>query len=382
MNSRQPKSPLGRRELLKYLGTSLALGAVAPRLSLANTPAPGAIRFAGGASFSGAQLRLSSYAYILDNQGWLKTQLAQQGIKLEWFATAHAATGPMINEAFANGSTEFAVYGDLPSAILNAGGIETRLIVPNGVGGSDAFLVVPKGSTAKTLEDLKGKTLAVHRGRPWELPLLRLLDSKRLAYQDFKLYNMNPTAGMAALAAKRIDGLFTTLDAYLLEEKGVGQIIWSTKDAPLDWRPRTELFVSKSFVDRYPQLTQTVVTAYVSAAHWASQPQNREAMVKVAAASERPESVIRRSYDDDNFSWKDKWSPLFNELVYEHYRKTVAIALDKKIIARPVDVDKWFDTRFVTTALRDLKLTDYWQPVAAHTAVSKPEHSVSRIASR
>jgi sulfonate transport system substrate-binding protein len=83
----------------------------------------------------------------------------------------------------------------------------------------------------------------------------------------------------------------------------------------------------------------------------------------VAAASERPEHVIRRSYDDDNFSWKDKWSPLFNDFVYEHYRNTVAIALQKKIIARPVDVNKWFDTRFVTNALRDLKLTDYWQPV-------------------
>ena len=228
--------------------------------------------------------------------------------------------------------------------------------------------MVPRNSTARSLEDLKGKTLAIHRGRPWEVPLLRLLDSKGLSYKDFKVYNMNPNAGMAAIAANRVDALFTTLDAYILEAKGVGKIIWSTKSAPLDWRMRTELFALKSFVDQYPDLTQTVVTAYVKAAQWASQSESRETMIKVASKAERPEAVIRRSYDDDTFSWKDKWSPLFNEFVYEHYRHTVAIALDKKIISKPIDVNKWLEPRFVNTALRELNLTQYWQPLAANGA--------------
>ena len=352
-----------RREMLKGVGASLALAAAAPRAARA-MDRPSRIQLGGHAVANGPKLALSSYTYVLDKQGWLRAQLARQDIELSWFGTAHSATGPMINEAFANRTLQFAVYGDLPSVILNAGGVQTRIVVPNGVGGLEAFLVVPTQSKARTLEDLKGKTIAVHRGRPWELPLVRLLDSRRLTYADFKIYNMNPPAGMAALVAKRVDALFTTFDAYVLEERGLGRIIWSTRQAPLDWIPRTELFAAKSFIDRYPDLTQTVVTAYVKAAHWASQPENREELIK-AASSERPESVQRRTWDDDSFEWKDRWSPLFNDHVYEHYRKVISIAREKKIIGKPLDADNLFDTRFVGPALRELQLTDYWKPFTA-----------------
>ena len=57
----------------------------------------------------------------------------------------------MINEAFANRSLHIAGYGDLPSAILNANGVETRLVVPHGISPGDAFLVVPAGSSARKL---------------------------------------------------------------------------------------------------------------------------------------------------------------------------------------------------------------------------------------
>jgi sulfonate transport system substrate-binding protein len=359
-------SDVSRRSVLRDLaGGAAAIAAFTTRRALAAAAAvPDPIRIAGLASADGGSVSLSSYCYVLDQQGWLRSQLAARHLGLQWFATAHEATGPMINEAFASGAIQFGIYGDLPSAILNAGGVETRLLVPNGVGGQECFLVVPTSSTARSLEDLKGKTLAIHRGRPWELPLLRLLDSRKLSYKDFKVYNMNPNAGMAAIAAKRVDALFTTLDAYILEAKGVGKIIWSTKTAPLDWRMRTELFAAKTFIDQYPDLTQTVVTAYVKAAYWASQPGSRETMIKVASKAERSEAVIRRSYDDDTFSWKDKWSPLFNDFVYDHYRNTVALAVDKKLIPRPIDVNKWLDPRFVNTALRELNLTHYWQPVS------------------
>jgi sulfonate transport system substrate-binding protein len=358
----------GRRRMLRALGGSLALVAAGPRLVRAAAELPQAIHIAGLATLNGARLSLSGNSYIINQQQWLRAQLAKENIGLEWFPTAHEATGPMINEAFANGTIQFANYGDLPSVILNANGVETRLVVPNGVGGQDSFLVVPVSSTAKKIEDLKGRTLAIHRGRPWELPLLRLLDSKGLSYEDFKTYNMNPTAGMAAIAAGRIDALFTTLDAYLLEAKGVGRIIWSTKSAPPEWRPRTELWAAKGFVDQHPDLVQLVVTAYVKASHWASQSENREVMVKVASQTERPEEVIRRSYNDDAFSWKDRWSPLINPILYAHYRSTVALAVSKKIIAGPVDVDKLIDPRFVSQALRELNLTAYWQPWTPQSA--------------
>src|SRR5204862_486782 len=112
--------------------------------------------------------------------------------------------------------------------------------------------------------------------------------------------------------------------------KKVGKIVWSTKEAPLDWKTRTDLFASKAFLDRYPELAQVVVTAYVKAAHWASLEENREAMIKISTMNGTPESVVRRSQERDGISWRDRWSPLFLDLVRRHYRQTLDVALAQK----------------------------------------------------
>jgi sulfonate transport system substrate-binding protein len=359
-----------RRQALKLLGAAAA-ASLLPRFAHAAITPPSVIRIAGGASFVEGKLHLTGLSSVINDQGWLAQELGKRNIRLEWFTTSHAAVGPMVNEGFANNTVDFASYGDLPSAILNAGGIETRLLVPNGYGQGDCFLVVPADSKARSIEDLKGKRLAIHRGRPWELPLVRLLQSKNLKYSDFKLFNINPQVGMAALAAGQVDALFTITDAYLLEERGLGKIIWSTKEAPPDWKMRTEFWGAKSFIQNYPELTQLVIDAYIKAAYWASQDANRDAMIKIAASAGTPESVIRRSYDDWNYSWKDRWSPLFFDVLQKHYRNALDFALDEKLITRKPDLSTWFDPRFAQASLKNLNLENYWQPLAAGSKSGK-----------
>jgi sulfonate transport system substrate-binding protein len=296
---------------------------------------------------------------IVSEQGWLAAELKKLNIELEWVPAPHQSVGQTINESFANKSIDFAGYGDLPSIILNASGVETRVVIPSGYG-SDTFLVVPANSPAKTIEDLKGKKIAVHRGRPWELPFSRLLETKNLTYKDFKIFNINPSAGAAAIAAGGVDALYTLNDAYLLEDKKVGRIIWSTKQAPADWKMRAELWGSKEFIDKYPQLTQLVATAYVKAAYWSAQDENRDELIRINARSGTPESVVRREYAELTLPWKERWSPLFTATQRAHYEHAVSYALEKKLIRRNVSVDNLIETRFTEQALRDLKLEDFW----------------------
>lgn len=363
---------LQRRTLLGALSAApAALLGVASRSAVAQAALPRAIRIAGGASSENGKLRLGGLAHVVDDQGWLAAQLRDRGVALEWFATAHAATGPMINEGFANGSVDFAGYGDLPATILNAGGVDTRLVMPHGLGSGEGYLVVPTGSTARSITDLKGQRLAIHRGRPWEMPLLRLLQQHGLKYSDFKLFNINPEAGMAAIAAQKMDAMFTTTSAFLLEDRGVGRIIWSTKEADLDWKTRTDFFVARRFLDRWPELTQVVVSAYVRAAHWASRIENQEALIQIGANNGTPESVVRRSYADARVPWRDRWSPLFNDVVAHHYRRTVDFALENRMIARPVNVDALLERRFVQAALGELRLSGWWQSVPLATGAPR-----------
>jgi sulfonate transport system substrate-binding protein len=358
-----------RRQVLQW-GAALIAGSVASGALAQAKPYPSAVRIAGGASSENGQIRLGGLAHVVNEQGWLRQQLAARSVGLEWFATAHAATGPMINEAFANESIDFASYGDLPSAILNARGIETRLVMPHGLGTGETFLVVPKRSTARSILDLKGQRLAIHRGRPWEMPFVRLLQTHGLKYSDFRLLNINPEAGLSAIASGQLDAMVTTQNAYLLEDKGLGRIIWSTVGEDIGFKYRTDFWAAKRFIDRWPDLTQAVVTAFVKAAHWASQPANEEAMIRIAANNGTPESVVRRSYADRRIDWRNRWSVLYNDVVAQHYRSTIEFALENKLIARPVNLQTWFEPRFAQAALKDLQLQAWWKPVSVVPAQS------------
>lgn len=346
-----------RRALVRWLATvwlMVVAGAV-----LAAEPLPKKLRIASVAYFQGDRPVYTGAAAVVAQQGWLAEELRKRGVELEWFPAPTSAVGPIINEAFANGTIDFAGYGDLPAIIVNAGGVETRVVVPNGFG-QDTFLVVPTASQVKTLADLKGKRIAVHRGRPWELPFSRLVHEQGFSYGDFKIYNVNPNAGAAAIAAGGVDALYTLSDAYLLEDKGVGRIIWSTKQAPGDWKMRAELWGAKEFIDRYPELTQLVATAYVKAAYWSAQAENEDAMVAIATRNGQPESVVRREYDDPATPWKQRFSPLFADYVLDHYRHAVDYALDKKLIRRKLTAEQLVEPRFVETALRELQLENFW----------------------
>ena len=322
---------------------------------------PREVRIATVAYNVNGKIGFNGSAAIVEKQGWLKDELNKQGVKLVWVPVTAQSVGVTINEAFANKSIDFAGYGDLPSVILNSGGVETRIVVPGGRG-NNVYLVVPPGSSAKTLADLKGKRIALHRGRPWEITFARYVESNGLKFSDFKISNLNPGAGAAALAAGNVDAFVTLSDAYQLEDKKVGKIIWSTKASAQDWKMRAELWGAKDFIAHNPAITQTIATAYVKAAHWTSQQENFDEYLKVANQNGQPDNVYRREYSDDSVSWKSRWSPLFDDLVSDHYVNAAKYSRKANLIRKDLNARQLFEPRFLNAALKALKLEDYWQP--------------------
>lgn len=349
--------------LLRRLGAAL-LFFLTP-LSLHAELLPDTVRIATFAYVKNGKVELGSNGYYgrVIQDKWLENALAKKGVKLEWVPVT-GDTGPVINEAFTAKRIDFATYGDLPSIILNAAGIRTQVIVPNGRG-EDVYLVVPANSPAKSIEDLKGKRISVHRSRPWELTMLKYFESKGLSAKDFRIVNMDTQAGAAAVASGRVDGFFINAGGasspFLLEEKKVGRIIWSSRGSPL-LKMRAELWGTRDFVQQYPEITQLVATAFVRAQHWASLEENRNALILEGTRNGTPETVVRRRYDDPALPWKDRWSPLFDELAWAQYRHDIALARQKKLINRDLKAEELLQPRFANAALSELGLTNYWQP--------------------
>jgi sulfonate transport system substrate-binding protein len=302
---------------------------------------------------------------VIDD-GWLAEQLRQRGIQLAWIPV-QGDTGATINEAFSAHRIDFGGYGDLPSLILNASGTRTQVVVPDGRG-SDTFLLVPLNSSATSLKDLVGKRIAVHRGRPWYLTFLRLVEQSGLKPGDFTLVNIDLQPSVAALASGNIDAMFA-INSYTVADRGLGKIIWSSK-GQVDKKIRAELWGAKAFIDEHPDLTQIVATAYVRAQYWQSQEQNRAAVVKAGTLNGTPEKAVLQAYDDATLAWKDFFTPIFDAAVIDHYRRTAAYALDKHLIRVPVRAEDLVQSKFVTAALKELQVEHFWTqvPVPAQTA--------------
>lgn len=322
--------------------------------------APKLLTIAGIATPYGGKQVFNGLPGVVIQQGWLKRELAKRGVELAFAPIPTAVGGPLINEGFSGKRIDFAAYGDFPAIIAVAGGVPLKIVAPVGKG-QNSYLVVRNGLAAHSITDLKGKRIALHRGRPWELPFSKLLDANGLKLTDFTIVNINPSATPAALAAGDIDAAFLLSDGLLLAQKGVGRVIWSTKQGPADWRMRAELFGRADFVDANPELTQLVVTAFVRAAAWSADLAHQSQVLKDSSRGYLPPSVLLRDYDEPGVTWRDRFSPLYDAALRDHYRSVADYTYQRGLVRTKVDADRLFDDRFVNRALRDLKLEGFWK---------------------
>lgn len=284
-------------------------------------------------------------------------ELKKRHVDLKWEPVTTAAVATLVNENFLNNKIDFAFYGNLPSVFLNATGTKTQIIVPGGIG-SNVYLVVPSQSKVTSIEDLKGKKIALHRGRPWEVNFAQLVQDKGLKLSDFQIVNLNPQAGTAAIAANSVDAFFTLSDALILEDKKIGKIIWSSRNLPRDWKMRAELWGSKQYVNTNPEVTQLLADATVRAYHWISEHQDefQQSQTKFG----QPLTVIQRE-QDNNSVWKYNWNPSYDiQVLTTHYDRVIKHAVDHQLIQNPVQSSELVDPKFTQQAIKNLNLENYW----------------------
>jgi sulfonate transport system substrate-binding protein len=149
-------------------------------------------------------------------------------------------------------------------------------------------------------------------------------------------------------------------EAYALEDKGVGKIIWSTKQGANDWRLISDLWGTDLFVAQHPDITQLLATAWVKAAWWISQEQNQDAYYQLSSRAGTAESVLRRDDQNDPVAWKERWAPKSDLQLKAHYQALTEYALANHLIRDNYDITPSLATGFTRQALIDLKLTDYW----------------------
>ncbi|PNB47214.1 MULTISPECIES: ABC transporter substrate-binding protein [Pseudomonas] len=274
---------------------------------------------------------------VLRDQQIFEKAFADQGIKIQW--SFFKGAGPVINEAFANGQVDLAYLGDLAAIIGKSNGLDTRLLSASARGVKQYLGVVP-GSGIKTLQDLKGKRVAIFRGTATQLSFDAALASVGLSEKDVKVINLDFNAAVAALAAKQIDASWGSSGLTALQAKGLAELPLNTRDLGGAGSVQSVLVGTGKFVDGHPEAVAKLLKAQQQAVEWLTQDSNKDAYVQlVSGLASYPPVILTQDLKDQNLS--EVFPSTLDPLFLENLQGKVDLAAQQKLIRKPFKVNEW-----------------------------------------
>ncbi|VEF06739.1 sulfate ester transport system substrate-binding protein [Pseudomonas fluorescens] len=274
---------------------------------------------------------------VLRDQQIFEKAFAEQGIKIQW--SFFKGAGPVINEAFANGQVDLAYLGDLAAIIGKSNGLDTRLLSATARGVKQYLGVVP-GSGIKTLQDLKGKRVAIFRGTATQLSFDAALASQGLSEKDVKVINLDFNAAVSALAAKQIDASWGSSGLSALQVKGLAELPLNTKDLGGAGSVQAVLLGNGEFVDAHPDVIAKVLKAQQQAVQWLTQDSNKQAYVQlVSGLASYPPVILTQDLKDQNLS--EIFPSTLDPVFLSNLQDKVDLAAQQKLIRKPFKVSDW-----------------------------------------
>ena len=143
-----------------------------------------------------------------DQKGGSKALLQAAGelddvpYRIQW---QEFTSGPPLLEALNAGSIHVGGVGNTPPLFAAAAKGQFKVVQGATYGGTGDAIVVPKGSTIKSVAELKGKKVAVAEGSSANYHLLAQLQKAGLKYTDVDVQNLQPADALAAFTSGHLD---------------------------------------------------------------------------------------------------------------------------------------------------------------------------------
>jgi sulfonate transport system substrate-binding protein len=165
---------------------------------------------AGLPTLAGAQakgvLRIGYQKYgtltLLKGRGTLDKRLNAQGIDVKW---TEFPAGPVLLEGLNVGSIDFGTVGEAPPIFAQAAGADLVYVANEPPAPLSEAIVVPKGSSLKTVADLKGRKVALNKGSNVHYLLVKALEKAGLEYKDIETVFLPPSDARAAFERGSVD---------------------------------------------------------------------------------------------------------------------------------------------------------------------------------
>ena len=197
---------------------------------------------------------------VMKNQKLLEKAFGP-GVTIEWHLFD---SGAAINQAIAGGSIDIGNMGSAPTSRGIASGLKYKVLWVTDVIGSNESLVVKPG--INSVQDLRGKTIAVAFSSTSHYSLLAALKDAGVAASDVNIIDSDPTSTLAAWKTGKIDATYVW-DPVLSEVIADGGTVLLTSSDMADKGHATYDLnvVTDDFAAKYPAAVQVWINQEAAA---------------------------------------------------------------------------------------------------------------------
>ncbi|HEY0065105.1 MAG TPA: sulfonate ABC transporter substrate-binding protein [Telluria sp.] len=139
---------------------------------------------------------------LLKGRGTLEKRLAEKGVSVKW---TEFPAGPVLLEGLNVGSIDFGTVGEAPPIFAQAAGANLVYVGNEPPSPQSEAIIVPKGSTIRSVADLKGKKVVLNKGSNVHYLLVRALEKAGVNYKDVQLVFLPPADARASFERGAVD---------------------------------------------------------------------------------------------------------------------------------------------------------------------------------
>ena len=200
---------------------------------------------------------------LLKGRGTLEKRLAEQGVGVKW---TEFPAGPVLLEGLNVGSIDFGTVGEAPPIFAQAAGANLVYVGNEPASPASEAIVVPKGSSLRTLADLKGKKIALNKGSNVHYLLLQALAKAGVAYADIQPVFLPPADARAAFERGSVDA-WAIWDPFLAAaEKQIGaRVLADGKGLVANYQ---FYLASRTYAEKNPEILRIVLDEVAKVDDW------------------------------------------------------------------------------------------------------------------
>jgi sulfonate transport system substrate-binding protein len=201
---------------------------------------------------------------LLKARGTLEKHLAQIHVGVQW---TEFPAGPQLLEGLNVGSIDFGIAGEAPPIFAQAAGADIVYVGYEPQASAGEALVVPANSPIKTLNDLKGKKVALNKGSNVHYLLLKLLEKAGLKYTDIDAVYLAPADARAAFERGSVDAWVIWEPFLAAAQNQTGARIVENGDGLVS---NHQFFLaSRTYAQKHADVVQIALSELASVDEWA-----------------------------------------------------------------------------------------------------------------